>query len=320
MKKLISKIMVFAVMVMVLMTVTVPVFAASETDRINDYEIKVDVRQDGTLDITYDITWTPISTTVDPYPVTWVTVGIPNENVDQITAITDNITSIKYESSNGQSAVRVDFNKGYVKDETFEFSFSIHQSYMFKHDDGQINYKFTPGWFDTCKIENLQIEWATKAGFDVTEEDSIDQSSSFYIWSYTDLAQGEKVTCNITYDDGAFAVNDDEQRSDISGGDILFIIFIAVIIIFVVFFVIAIICDDGYGGGSGYGGNGIFVSSCASSCAHSSCACACACAGGGRAGCSAKDFYFKNEKEAVVDTSKLGRILKKSRFFFIKHK
>lgn len=38
----------------------------------------------------------------------------------------------------------------------------------------------------------------------------------------------------------------------------------------------------GSGGGGGY--------SCACACA-SSCACACACAGGGRAGCSAKDFY-----------------------------
>ena len=32
------------------------------------------------------------------------------------------------------------------------------------------------------------------------------------------------------------------------------------------------------------------ASSCACACA-SSCACACACAGGGRAGCSVKDFY-----------------------------
>ncbi|MBQ3867591.1 MAG: hypothetical protein II789_03490, partial [Clostridia bacterium] len=40
-------------------------------------------------------------------------------------------------------------------------------------------------------------------------------------------------------------------------------------------------------------GSGSSSSRSHSSCAHSSCACACACAcaGGGRAGCSAKDFY-----------------------------
>ena len=49
------------------------------------------------------------------------------------------------------------------------------------------------------------------------------------------------------------------------------------------------------GGGSSRGGGvGRHNSGCASSCAcacASSCACACACAGGGRAGCTAKDFY-----------------------------
>ena len=45
------------------------------------------------------------------------------------------------------------------------------------------------------------------------------------------------------------------------------------------------------GGGTGrHSSGGGCASSCACACA-SSCACACACAGGGRAGCSVKDFY-----------------------------
>ena len=45
------------------------------------------------------------------------------------------------------------------------------------------------------------------------------------------------------------------------------------------------------GGGVGrHSSGGGCASSCACACA-SSCACACACAGGGRAGCSVKDFY-----------------------------
>ncbi len=49
-----------------------------------------------------------------------------------------------------------------------------------------------------------------------------------------------------------------------------------------------------YSGGGGRGGH--------SSCAHSSCACACACAcaGGGRAGCTTKDFYNTNLKLAAI--------------------
>jgi len=45
------------------------------------------------------------------------------------------------------------------------------------------------------------------------------------------------------------------------------------------------------GGGSRGGGGGCAHSSCACACASCACACACACAGGGRAGCTYKDFY-----------------------------
>ncbi|MCR5238138.1 MAG: hypothetical protein K6E34_13155, partial [Lachnospiraceae bacterium] len=45
-----------------------------------------------------------------------------------------------------------------------------------------------------------------------------------------------------------------------------------------------------------------------SSCAHSSCACACACAcaGGGRAGCSTKDFYNTNLKLKYFEKKSKG--------------
>lgn len=43
--------------------------------------------------------------------------------------------------------------------------------------------------------------------------------------------------------------------------------------------------------GGGRHGGGCAHSSCACACASCACACACACAGGGRAGCSNKDFY-----------------------------
>ena len=45
------------------------------------------------------------------------------------------------------------------------------------------------------------------------------------------------------------------------------------------------------GGGSSSRGGGCAHSSCACACASCACACACACAGGGRAGCTFKDFY-----------------------------
>lgn len=54
------------------------------------------------------------------------------------------------------------------------------------------------------------------------------------------------------------------------------------------------------GGGSTRSGGSCAHSSCA--CAHScACACACACAGGGRAGCSTKDFYNTGLKLSMLE-------------------
>ena len=65
----------------------------------------------------------------------------------------------------------------------------------------------------------------------------------------------------------------------------------------------------GFGGGSGRGSGAGRRSGggCACACACVSCACACACAGGGRAGCSAKDF------KGAVDAAALCAILKKDK-------
>ena len=65
----------------------------------------------------------------------------------------------------------------------------------------------------------------------------------------------------------------------------------------------------GFGGGSGRGSGAGRRSGggCACACACVSCACACACAGGGRAGCSAKDF------KGAVNAEALCAILKKDK-------
>lgn len=298
MKKLVSVVLCILFMLMVF---CISASAAnSNLDKIRDYEVKVDVRQDGTMDIRYAIEWEVLSDKNGKEPLTWVKVGIPNEHVDQLQQLTDNIESIEYYSKGGGSYVRIDFKEKYYQGAVVNFEFSIHQSYMYLLDEKDtVRYAFTPGWFEDIEIDNLQIEWAVKDGFEIKTTDSNEQSSSYYIWSYTNLAEGEKVTANVKYSANGFYVDEKMQYKE--GKESLPLwawIIIVVIIILVIAFLIAII-DDGYGGGSG----GVFVhSSCAhSSCAHSSCACACACAGGGRAGCSVKEFYHNDRTISVED-------------------
>ncbi len=58
--------------------------------------------------------------------------------------------------------------------------------------------------------------------------------------------------------------------------------------------------------GRSRGGGGCAHSSCACACASCACACACACAGGGRAGCSNKDFYKKSLKLKMLEKFRRG--------------
>lgn len=290
-KRVGSFIMMVGIFIMCFYTLSNPVLAASSNlDEIQYYEIKVDVRQDGTLDIRYAIVWEVLSDKNGIEPVSWVDVGIPNEHVDQIQILTDNIKSAEYSSKSGGSYVRIDFKEKYYEGEVISFEFSIHQSYMYLLDErNTVRYSFTPGWFEDIEIDNLQIEWAIKDGFTINETDSNEQSSTYYIWSYQNLAEGEKVTANVKYNSAGFYVDENMQYKEGSDGGELLIGLIIVIII--VLIVIAVISSDGYGGGRGYGG-GVYVhSSCAHSSCANSCACACACAGGGRAGCSVKNFY-----------------------------
>lgn len=295
---------ILAIVMFIVMGCTwvIPIFAASQNlDEILNYGIKIDVRQDGTMDIRYSIDWKVLSDKNGKEPVSWVDIGIPNKNVDQIQILTDNIKSAEYSSKNGGSYVRIDFKEKYYEDDIISFEFSIHQSYMYWLDSKDtVRYSFTPGWFEDIEIDNLQIEWTIKDGFTIKETDSNEQSSMYYIWSYKNLAEGEKVTANVKYDSDGFFVDEKMQckeDGDGIGGWIIIGLIVLIVIVIVIFAIID--DDDDYDGGRGYGGGNVFIhSSCAhSSCVHSSCACACACAcaGGGRAGCSVKDFYSNED-------------------------
>lgn len=103
---------------------------ATDLDRIEDYEITVDVRNDGTLDMKYHIVWKVLDSTSEG-PLEWVKIGIPNKKIDNIRALSDTIKSIRlYEELNG-SYIRIDFDRAYMENEIIQFDFSFHQSYMY---------------------------------------------------------------------------------------------------------------------------------------------------------------------------------------------
>ena len=123
--------------------------AKNPLDESQEYTIQVDMRKDGTMDIKYHLDWKVLDDTSEG-PLSWVKIGIPNKNVDEIKAQTDNIKKIEYNKQDRKTYVYVYFNRDYHKNEIVSFDFSIHQKnmYVIDEEDHTLRYSFTPGWFD----------------------------------------------------------------------------------------------------------------------------------------------------------------------------
>ena len=340
-------------------TADAPYAEEGDLDYIRNYVVTVDLREDGSADITYDIDWQVIGGEKTDY-LSWVKIGLANSHVDELTPLTDTISDLQY-SDDGGSYAKVVFARRYYApaiaaanggESEVQFAFSVHQSHLFTlNDDGTANFTFTPGWFDDLSVGNMQIRWRNGEGF-VADNTGVD--GDYLVWDFGPLTHGQAakvhVTVPVTYS-AVYAPEDAMTAEDYSGvqqsSDDDFTE-VGYILLFVVFFGVCIFLvayrppywGGGFGGGidpmdwfwytngihtirrartapppPGYhrtdppknfrpgggtsrgggvgrrdsGGNDHHFT-CACACA-SSCACACACAGGGRAGCSVKDFY-----------------------------
>ena len=317
-----------------------------DLDYIPDYFVTVDLREDGSADIVYDITWQVIGGDQTDY-LSWVKIGLPNAYAEDLTPLTDTISDLQY-TGDGGSYAKVVFARRYYSPEVaaqnsgesrVRFAFSVHQSHLFSlNSDGTATFEFTPGWFDDLVVEHMQVRWRSGDGF---VADNTSEEDGYLIWDFGPMGHGQSANIHVTvpvttaetfdpdaqltaadYDDGGMTA---DEMIGILTVVIGLLIFAAALIIIVGSmtpdwgggFGSGLDPDDWFwytngvhtihvartappkhyhtGGGSSRGGGvGRHNSGCASSCAcacASSCACACACAGGGRAGCTAKDFY-----------------------------
>ena len=302
------KIIIFAFLLFLMFMINTSY--AKDLDRINKYYITADPRTDGSVDFNYYIEWEVLDSDSEG-PLSWVLIGVPNASIDQIIPLSSNISNIRYYSSGGDY-VRIDFNQKYIAGEVVKINFSFHQDYLYNLNGDRITYSYTPGWFNDIEVVDARVNWNTEGA--ITAKNAEVNSDGYYTWS-SRLAKGKKINAEITYRVSAFPNLDTlKQKKDYnnanknvysqSGGSEG----LGVVIFIAIFILVLIVCSiggpkSGYRSHSGYGGyHSSYHSSCACACA-SSCACACACAGGGRAGCSKKDFYGTNLK--VTDLNKV---------------
>lgn len=274
--------------------------ATRPLDEIQNYEVEVTPLPKGAVEITYRYDWKVLNDTSEG-PLEWVKLGMANYDyglVEYGGAITGRHYGIDSFSGDGPYAC-FDLNRAYYKGETASFWFTVTQSSLMCHNpdnESQPFFDFTPGWFDQIAVKHYKFIWNNPA--DPVSHNADREMGSSLIWEGT-LSPGKKRNMRVTYNisdfDSPHLVNWSEPFSNGGGsgidGSVIFIILIAT-----GYFGYQIAWGkDSYGNGRGYGGgyHGYHHrgggGGCACACAG--CACACACAGGGRAGCSQKDFY-----------------------------
>ena len=299
--------------------------ASTYLDLIENYEITVDPNSDGTLDMDFYIKWKVLNDNIEG-PLEWIKVGIPNKFVTNISGKSNNIKKINYYSDNG-SFIRIDLDRKYYSGEVIEIRFSYTQSRMYILSKNECYYDYKPGWFDEIPVNKAVVKWNADG---VIDSNSSSIENGYYIYESA-LKPGETITVDVKYNNDYFRVlNPDLQYTDeyMTITDYIAITLVVLILIVVIVVLITSIISqyDPYLRERGFIGRGYFyhprryrrrgyyssgrriekpsvVNSSAfkggsggSSCA---CACACACAGGGRAGCSMKDFYKHPNLEQI---------------------
>ena len=182
---------------------TAPYAEDGDLDYIRNYVVTVDLREDGSADITYDIDWQVIGGSKTDY-LSWVKIGLANAHVDELTPLTDTIAEIEY-LNDGGSYAQVVFTRRYYApaiaaenggQSEVSFAFRVHQSHLFtRNDDGTANFVFTPGWFDDLSVGNLQIRWRNGEGFTA---DNTGVDGDYLVWDFGPLAHGQAATARVT--------------------------------------------------------------------------------------------------------------------------
>ncbi len=298
--------------------------SVSPKDIINDYEITVIPQNDGTLKMTYNITWTAMDKNEE---LSWVDIGMPNSSftVDDA-SLSDNILTCSPVLENSYVALRLYFKDSYSGGEKLNFSFSVNQRNMLCKNDNGYFYEFIPGWFNSIPVEHYSVRWAATEGLDT--ERYLVGTDGYVLWQGS-LGCGEFVNVFVNYNTTAFDKSAsvsayipfdssgvyNQLKADADAYRFLMLVFSGLLVLLEIHIIdcyVSFVRGRGFIRTHGHyvhiygienpvhkqiGMRNLKTSSwhrhhsgggTGSGCA---CACACACAGGGRAGCSQKDTY-----------------------------
>lgn len=232
----------------------VRVQAAKPTDEITDYTIKVDVNDDGTLKMTYDITWKVLESDTAG-PLSWVQIGIPNRYCVLRTPLSDTIDRMTIDGT--KCLAKIYFKNEYYEGDVVQFSFMITMDNMYQmngEEAGYTVYSFTPGWFDEIAVDHLKIMWKEENASSWSPSCIVEDG--YNVWE-TSLAAGEKYTIKMVYPNDAYAFKVFTKHEAISNNEddiVVFVTIFVTVVVFIIICLVAIIIAQ-YSDGCGFGVN-----------------------------------------------------------------
>lgn len=273
-------------------------------DEIVDYRVYVFPKEDGSLNITYQYKWKVLNDTKEG-PLTWVRLGVANQDYE-LESYGGAARSRRLRFSNAsEPMIELNLDREYKAGETAEFWFTLHQKKMLcsnLEDPEKPFYDFTPGWFNDIKVKHYTFAW--EISDDIVSHNADREEDTFLIWEGSLKKRGSR-QMKVTYDMAGFddptLVQWQEYRNGVKGKSPVkrsVVVEILTLTGIIAYFISWGSDGGSYNRGRGYHGDhhGRVGGGGGCACACAGCACACACAGGGRAGCSKKDFYHTNKK------------------------
>lgn len=306
--------------VQIVMIIAVCLYQPQPQDVIKQYNVTVEPKADGTLDISYSFVWEAKDTSE---ALTWIEIGMANADYAVYAdSFSSNIRSHNRENYDGNVCLVLNLDRAYYGGEVLQFSFKINQQRMLCKDGSGYFYEFVPGWFNSTPVENYTFRWADNG--QITQVHGAQRQGGYYVWSGS-LECGGYVPMMVYYGPDSFAgcyvvdhraFDDDGAYNSLQEDKVAMIVLVCFgVIVLLIVQVWAIDSVVSYHRGRGFlTGHGYHVHTYGRSNPHyirarnryhatharsggrsggrgCACACACACAGGGRAGCSQKDTY-----------------------------
>ncbi len=278
------------------------------TYEIQKYDAVLMPHSNGEVEISYMQKWL-----VTGGDIPWVTVGLPNPDF-YVQNFSGAAKSVEQANQGDWYGVRIDLDRDYQPQETFQINFTIIQRGLLERTDNGYRLVYTPGWYDRAFTDALTVKLVSPVK--VTDLTTDPQPNSVngqeLVWTRTNFGKGERFTVSIDFPvtlidksaqgPGIPPLPPPPLSPPVTGGGIAKWIPVAVFVMIGLAILLALNTKEDYKkDGSTYtspeiysgspirnrriGGGFRSCISCACACACVSCACACACAGGGGAGC-----------------------------------